>query len=90
MPSPTITSHARWTVLTWRSVGRWSAGTESRPWMTVEVPVPGSDSHDASPGILMPPVTRAVGVQAAQQVSGTSLEVSGTSSIAANFTGWLL
>ena len=57
VPRPTMMSHARWTVLTWEMVGRSSAGTVSRPWITVLVPSLGSDSHDASPGISIPPLT---------------------------------
>ena len=41
VPRPTITSHARWTMLTCRSVGRSDAGTASRPWTTVAVPSTG-------------------------------------------------
>ena len=54
------------------------------------VPVLGSDSHEASPGIRMPPVTSPSELSCPSSVSGTSLSVSGTSSMAANFSGWLL
>ena len=54
------------------------------------VPSLGSDSHDASPGIRIPPVTSPSELSRPSNVSGTSLAVSGTSSIAANLTGWLL
>ena len=56
-------SHARWMVLTWETVGRSSSGTASRPWMTVPVPVLGSDSHEARPGMVDPAAHRAVVVQ---------------------------
>ena len=90
MPSPTITSHARCTVFTWRVVGRSSAGNESRPWITVLVPSLGSERIDARPGIGIPPVTSPSEFKRPNSVSGTSLSVSGTSSIAANFVGSLL
>ena len=90
MPRPTITSQARWTVLTSRVVGRSSAGNASSPCTTVLVPVLGSDSHDASPGIAIPPVTSPSEFRRPSSVSGTSLSVSGTSSIAANLVGSLL
>ena len=48
-------------------VGRSSAGTASRPCTTVDVPVLGSDSQDARPGIGIPPLTVAVGVEVAEQ-----------------------
>src|SRR5262245_8973114 len=54
---PTITSHARWTVLTSLSVGRSAEGVLSSPCTSVFFPVLGSESHDASPGMRMPPVT---------------------------------
>ena len=54
------------------------------------VPSRGSDSHDASPGIGIPPLTVPSSLRWPNNVSGTSLDVSGTSSMAANFTGWLL
>ena len=54
------------------------------------VPSAGSDSHDAKPGIGMPPVTVPSSLRWPNSVSGTSLLVSGTSSMAANLTGWLL
>ena len=85
-----MTSQARWTVLTWRVVGRSSAGTVSRPWTTVSLPVDGSESHDARPGISIPPLTVPSSLRCPSNVSGTSSVVSGTSSMAANFTGWLL
>jgi hypothetical protein len=62
----------------------------SRPWTTVDSPVLGSDSHEARPGIGMPPVTVPSWLRWPRRVSGTSLLVSGTSSMAANLTGWLL
>ena len=72
-------------------VGCSSAGTVSRPWTTVAVPSAGSDSHEARPGIGMPPVTRAVGVEVAEQRLGdVARRSSGTSSMAANLIGWLL
>ena len=58
--------------------------------MTVSVPVLGSDSHDASPGIGIPPLMSPSALRWPSNVSGTSLDVSGTISIAANFIGWLL
>ena len=58
--------------------------------MTVLEPSLGSDSHDARPGILIPPVTSPSELSRPSNVSGTSLDVSGTSSMAANLTGWLL
>ena len=85
-----MTSHARWTMLIWRMVGRSSAGTVSSPCTTVALPVLGSDSHEASPGIGMPPLTVPSSLRWPSRVSGTSLLVVGTSSIAANLTGWLL
>ena len=71
-------------------VGRSSAGNESRPWISVLVPVPGSESHEARPGIAMPPVTFPSESMRPSSVSGTSLSVSGTSSMAANLVGSLL
>ena len=50
----------------------------------------GSESHDASPGIVIPPVTVPSEFRWPSSVSGTSLSVFGTSSIAANFVGSLL
>ncbi len=90
VPSPIMTSHARCTVLTWLTVGIASGGNESRPWMTVSRPVLGFDSHEASPGIGIPPLTVPSSCKRPRIVSGTSLEVSATSSMAANFIGWLL
>ena len=55
------------------SVGRSSAGTVSRPWTTVALPVLGSDSHEARPGIGMPPVTVPSSFRWPSSVSGTSL-----------------
>jgi hypothetical protein len=57
---------------------------------TVDFPVAGSESHDASPGIAMPPVTWPFELRWPSSVSGTSLDVFGTISIAANLTGSLL
>ena len=93
-----MTSHARWTVLTCEIVGRSSGSTSvscdpcgmSSPWTTVAVPSVGSDSHDAKPGILIPPVTSPSEFSLPSSVSGTSLSVTGTSSMAANLVGWLL
>ena len=90
VPRPTMTSQARWTMLTWRTVGRSSAGTVSSPCTTVARPVLGSDSHEASPGMGMPPLTVPSSLSRPSSVSGTSLLVVGTSSIAANLTGWLV
>ena len=53
-----MTSHARWTTLTSGMVGRSLAGTLSSPCTTVDVPVLGSDSQEARPGIGIPPVHR--------------------------------
>jgi hypothetical protein len=50
----------------------------------------GSDSHEANPGIGMPPLTVPSSLSRPSSVSGTSLLVVGTSSIAANLTGWLV
>ena len=61
----------------------------SRPWITVAVPSVGSDSHDASPGIGIPPDTVPSLLRWPNNVSGTSLDVVGTNSMAANLIGWL-
>ena len=61
-----------------------------RPWTTVERPVLGSDNTEANPGIGIPPLTVPLSLSWPRSVSGTSLPVVGTSSIAANLTGWLL
>src|SRR6476469_9343800 len=61
VPRPTMTSHARWTTLTSDVVGRSAAGTLSRPCTTVDFPVLGSESHDARPGIGIPPLTVPLG-----------------------------
>src|SRR6476469_8849382 len=90
VPEPTMTSQERWTVLTSLMVGWSSVGTVSSPCTTVALPVLGSDNHDASPGMGMPPVTSPSEFNLPNSVSGTSLLVDGTSSIAANFSGWLL
>ena len=50
----------------------------------------GSDSQDASPGIGIPPVTVSSALRWPSNVSGTWACVWGTSSMAANFSGWLL
>ena len=50
----------------------------------------GSDSNEATPGSLIPPVTSPFELRCPNRVSGTSLSVFGTSSIAANFVGSLL
>ncbi len=68
-------SQARWTTFTCASVGRSSAGTVSRPWTTVALPVLGSDSHEASPGMGMPPVTSPSALRWPSRISGTSLLV---------------
>ena len=70
VPRPTITSHARWTTLTSWSVGRSAAGVSSSPWMTVDVPVLGSDNHEARPGIGRPPTTSPFGVEMAEKHLG--------------------
>ena len=90
MPRPTIMSQARWTVLTSETVGRSSSGTVSRPSTTVLVPVLGIRQPRGRPGIRIPPVTSPSALSRPSSVSGTSLAVSGTSSMAANLTGWLL
>src|SRR3954452_4961452 len=54
---PTMTSHARWTTFVSLMFGSLDVGNALRPCATVFLPEPGSDSHDAKPGILMPPVT---------------------------------
>ena len=54
------------------------------------VPSVGSESHEAKPGMAMPPTTSPSEFRCPNNVSGTSLVVSGTSSMAANFIGWLL
>ena len=56
----------------------------------MDVPSRGIGQDDASPGIGIPPVTSPSELRWPNSVSGTSLLVFGTSSIAANFTGWLL
>src|SRR6478736_9435921 len=88
VPTPTITSQQRWTRLVARTVGLSSAGTESRPWTTVAFPVLGSDSHDARPGIGIPPLTVPSALSLPSNLSGTSELVVGTNSITANLTGW--
>ena len=55
----------------------------------MDVPVLGSESHEASPGIVMPPETVPSSLSWPSSLSGTLLEVSGTRPMAANFTGWL-
>ncbi len=90
MPRPTIRSQARWTVLTARSGGRSSAGTESRPWTTVLVPVDGSLSHDARPGIFRPPLTVPSSFRCPRRISGLSGPVVVLISSAANLIGWSL
>src|SRR5436190_8095346 len=57
VPSPTITSQARWTTLVSCTVGRSPTGTVSRPFTTVDLPVLGSDSAEARPGTGTPPTT---------------------------------
>ena len=83
-------SHARWTTLTSLMVGRSLAGTEFSPCTTVDLPVWGSDNQEARPGIGIPPVTVSLELRWPSRVSGTSLAVCGTSSMAANLTGWSL
>ena len=48
----------------------------------------GSDSHDARPGIGIPPLTVPSALSRPSSRSGTSELVVGTSSITANLTGW--
>ena len=50
-------SQHRCTMLTCRTVGRWFGGTEVRPCTTVFLPVLGSESQEARPGIGRPPLT---------------------------------
>nr|WP_255371904.1 hypothetical protein [Cellulosimicrobium sp. CUA-896] len=88
VPIPTMTSQARCTMFTSRTVGRSSGGTLSSPSTTVDRPVLGSDSHDARPGIGSPPDTVPSSFRRPSSVSGTSELVVGTSSMAANLTGW--
>src|SRR3954470_24750064 len=57
VPKPTITSHDKWTVFTCEVDGASAAGSESSPCTTVLVPVFGSESNDANPGIGIPPLT---------------------------------
>src|SRR3954453_11836982 len=57
VPRPTITSQARWTTFTSSTVGHSSAGTLWRPLTPVDFPVLGSESHEPSPGIGIPPLT---------------------------------
>src|ERR1700675_2462493 len=47
VPRPTITSHARCTVFASEMVGWSPVGNALRPWITVLVPVLGSDKIDA-------------------------------------------
>ena len=54
------------------------------------VPSAGSESIDARPGIGMPPTTSPSAFRYPNNVSGTSLDVFGTISMAANLTGSLL
>ena len=70
VPRPTMTSQARWTTLTSEIVGRSPAGTLSRPCTTVAVPVLGSDSHEARPGIGIPPATVPSEFEVAEQRLG--------------------
>ncbi len=67
-----------------------SAEFVTRPLTIVFFPVAGSESHDARSGILIPPVTVPFEFMWPNTVSGTSLLVFGTSSIAANLAGSLL
>ena len=85
-----MTSQARWMTFTSAVVGSSSAGTMLRPSTTVLVPGRGSDRIEARPGIGMPPVTVPLLLRWPNSVSGTSLVVWGTISMAANFTGWLM
>ena len=84
-----MTSHARCTTLVSAIVGSRSAGNAFRPSTTVFLPVCGSESHDASPGSDAA-LTVPFEFTWPSSVSGTSLAVFGTSSIAANFVGSLL
>ena len=52
-----MTSQARWTALTSDTVGRSLTGVAVRPCTTVVLPVAGSESHDARPGIFRPPLS---------------------------------
>ena len=54
------------------------------------VPVEGSERIDARPGMRIPPLTVPSLLRCPNSVSGTSSVVSGTNSMAANLTGWLL
>ena len=87
VPRPTMMSHARCVTLTVRFVGRSSAGISLRPMTTVDVPVLGSDRIEARPGMGIPPVTSPSASRWPKRISGTSLLVSVTISIAANFAG---
>ncbi len=90
VPKPTITSHARCTTSTSAFVGRAFFGNESRPWICVLVPSAGSERIDARPGMGIPPSTSPWSFRCPNNVSGTSVAVFGTISMAANFTGSLL
>ena len=67
-----------------------SDGLSQRPLTMVFFPSLGFDSHDASPGIGIPPLTLQSALNLPSSRSGTSLFVFGTSSIAANLAGSLL
>src|SRR6478672_9082810 len=88
VPRPTITSQARCTTFASETVGWEPFGNALRPLTTVVVPSAGSDRNDARPGIAMPPCTLVPEeLRWPNSVSGTSLEVFGTSSIWANLVG---
>ena len=70
MPRPTITSQARWTVLTWRVVGRWSAGTASSPSIDGAGAVARVGQPRGEPGDLDAAGDRAVGVEMTEQGLG--------------------
>src|SRR5207249_9171033 len=89
-PMPIMTSHARCTTLACALVGWESAGKALRPCTTVDFPVVGSESHDANPGMAMPPTTSLFELRWPNNVSGASFCVWGRSSIAANLVGSLL
>ena len=82
-----MTSQARWVTLTIAVVGRFCAGIALRPITTVDVPVAGSDRIEARPGMGMPPATWPCEFRWPNRISGTSLLVGGTISMAANFAG---
>ena len=84
-------SQQRWTTLTCE-IGRSARqrGSCRGPGSTVARPVLGSDNHDASPGMATPPSTCPEELRRPSRISGTSLLVCGTISMAANLVGWLV